>query len=427
MTCIKNQRIVILGGGFAGLYVARVLEHALQSKNVSLEVTLIDKENFFLFTPMLHETVSSTLGGVSIANPLRKFFKKVRVLKAEVVDVDLDQKNILIRSEGASEKQTIPYDQVIFALGAVASFFGMKNVERKALPLKSLHDGIALRNRVLSCLELAHQQTDIDKKRRFLTFVVAGGGFTGVETLGAVDDLIQEAMALYPRLSHEMVRMVLVHPGQVLLPEMDSSLGLYVQRAFEKRGMEIKLGTKVVDYQQDKIVLSNAEAIDSPNIIWAAGNVLHPVVASLPFKKEKGRLLVNEYFQVPETQGVWALGDCAYIPDSKTQGAHPPTAQHATREACVLGENLLRQLNHQPLKPFSFRTLGQMANIGRYQGAANIFGIRITGVLAWLLWRDIYWWKLPRLEKKFRVAFSWCMAIFFKKDTVQFLTSFKER
>ncbi|MDP8266234.1 MAG: NAD(P)/FAD-dependent oxidoreductase [Candidatus Aceula meridiana] len=410
------QEIVILGGGFSGLYTALELEKAVK-KGLPAEITLIDKENFFLFTPMLHEVASSSLGGISIANPLRKLLRYTKFIKAEVVSADLKVRKIFLESS----RREISYDHVVLALGAVPNFFGNKNLEQGALTMKSLHDGIAIRNRIISCLEQADSIKDKGLQKKILTFVVAGGGFTGVETMGAVDDLAKDAICWYPNLTKQMLRMVLIHPGDTLLPEMDQDLGVYTQRAFEKRGIEIKLNTKVVDFSDNKVGLSTDEVVDSSNIIWTAGNTISPVVDALGLSKEKGRVIIDKYFQVPDHQGVWALGDCAYVPNTQNGGAHPPTAQHATREAKALAQNLIAEIKNQPKKLFTFQSLGQLANIGGFKGVASIFGIKIKGLLAWLLWRDVYLMKLPRLEKKKRVWISWVLALFFKKDIVQFL------
>jgi len=422
MSSSDLRKIVILGGGFAGLYTALELEKAVK-KGLPAELTLISKENFFLFTPMLHEVASSSLDGISIANPLRKLLKHTKFIKSEVTSVDLNSKKISFAS--AMTKGERSYDHVVLALGAAPNFFGNKNLSQGALTMKSLHDAVAIRNRIISCLEQADVETDKKAQEKLLTFVVAGGGFTGLETMGAVDDLVKDALRWYPNLKKQVMRMILVHPGDALLPEMDKDLGVYIKKIFEKRNIEIKLNTKVADFLDDKIHLSAGEMIDSSNLIWTAGNTASPVVATMGLPKEKTRIVVDEYFQVPNCQGVWALGDCAYVPNKQKGGAHPPTAQHATREAKTLAQNIIAEIKGTPKKVFMFQALGQLANIGGFKGVASIFGFKIKGLLAWLLWRDVYLMKLPRLEKKKRVWFSWVMAIFFKKDTVQFLKNSK--
>ncbi|MFA6378493.1 MAG: NAD(P)/FAD-dependent oxidoreductase [Candidatus Omnitrophota bacterium] len=419
MKPLEKNRVFIIGGGFAGIYTAMGLEKFL-SQQPSLEVTLISQDNFFLFTPLLHEVVSSSQGGANIANPIRKLFKRVHFIQSRVDHVDFQKKIIFVTNPQGSREE-FSYDQLVFALGLAPNFFNILGLPQKALTVKSLSDGIRLRNRMIACLEKASCEQDPEKRRRFLTFIVAGGGFTGVEILGAMDDFLKEALAFYPHVKVSDLRIVLVHSGEVLAPEMHVSLGVYVQKKFEQRHIEIKLKCGVVAIKDDKVLLSSGEAIAAETLVWTAGNTIHHVIEALPIEKKQGRILVNEYLEVPGYPGVWAIGDCAYIFDKSQEKAYPPTAQHAIREAEILADNIRAPMNGQPKKVFSYKSLGQLANIGHFTGVAMILGVPIKGCLAWLLWRDIYLSKLPRLEKKMRVWFNWVMLLFFKRDTIQFL------
>jgi NADH:ubiquinone reductase (H+-translocating) len=255
-----------------------------------------------------------------------------------------------------------------------------------------------------------------------LTFVVAGGGFAGVETIASLNDFVREALRFYPNLREEFLRVVLVHPGAVILPELGENLGAYAQRKLAARQVEIRINTRVTGVSERGVELSDGSAILTKTLVWTAGTSPNPLLEMLPCSKERGRLLVNEFLEVPDWPGVWALGDCALVPDRQTGKFCPPTAQHALREGKVLAENLVVTVRGGRKKPFVFTTIGQLASIGRRTGVANIMGVNFSGFLAWWLWRTIYLSKLPRFEKKVRVALDWTLDLLFSKDLVPFVT-----
>jgi NADH dehydrogenase len=252
--------------------------------------------------------------------------------------------------------------------------------------------------------------------------VVAGGGFAGVETIASLNDFVREALRFYPNLRQEMLRMVLVHPGPVILPELGEKLGAYAQKKLAARQVEIRVNTRVTGVSERGVELSDGSALLTKTLVWTAGTSPNPLLEQLPCAKERGRLLVNEFLAVPEWPGVWALGDCALVPDRQTGKFCPPTAQHALREGKVLAENLRATVCGGQKKPFAFTTIGQLATIGRRTGVATIMGVNFSGFLAWWLWRTIYLSKLPRFEKKVRVALDWTLDLLFSKDLVQFVT-----
>jgi NADH dehydrogenase len=286
--------------------------------------------------------------------------------------------------------------------------------------MKSLGDAIELRNRLIASLEEANFECSEPARKRLLTFVVAGAGFAGVETIAAMNDFVRDAVQFYPQLSREMVRMVLVHPGEVILPECGRTLGRYAERKLAERQVEIRLNCKVTGLSDHAVELSDSTAVGTSTLIWTAGTTPNPLLATLPCRIERGRIAVNEFMEVPGYPGVWALGDCAMVPDPKTGQPQPATAQHALREGKVVTHNIVAAMSGAPKKAFSFSTLGQLAAIGRRTGVANILGIKFSGFFAWWLWRTIYLSKLPRLEKKIRVALDWTLDLFFSKDLVQF-------
>jgi NADH:ubiquinone reductase (H+-translocating) len=416
-----KTRIVILGGGFAGLHAAMHLDQTL-AQDPNVEVTLVNRENFFLFTPMLHEVAASDLDLSNIVNPVRKLLKRVKFFAGEVESIDVERRAVTVSHGFDHHHHELTYNHLVIGLGAITNFFNLPGLAEKALTLKSLGDAIHLRNHLIGLLEEADTECSDDVRGPLLTFVVAGGGFAGVETIAGINDFVREAVPFYNNLREDMLRIVLVHPGDQILPELGTKLGQYAQRKLSERGVEILVNARVTGVTAHAIQLSSGEMIKTEALIWTAGTSPNPVLMSLPCMKDRGRLVVNEMLQVPGHEGIWALGDCAVVPNPKTGRPHPPTAQHALRQGKALAKNLIATLRGEPLTPFSFKTIGQLAAIGRRTGVANILGINFSGFIAWWLWRTIYLSKLPRFEKKLRVALDWTLDLLFTKDLVQFQT-----
>jgi NADH dehydrogenase len=413
--------IVILGGGFGGLTTALELEKALARRS-DLQVTLVNRENFFLFTPMLHEVAASDLDVTHIVNPVRKLLKRVRFFEGEVSAVNLEKKTVSVVHTDGSHGHELPYDHLVLGLGSVTNFFGLPGLAERAFTMRSLGDALSLRNRLIANLEAADFECASGSRDPLLTVVVAGGGFAGVETAAGTYDFVLEALPFYPHVSEELIRMVLVHPGTHLLPELGEKLGSYASRVLERRGIEVRLQTRVKAVTASGVELSNGEHIATNTVVWTAGSSAHPLLETLPLRKDKGRLVTDEFLGVAGSSGLWAIGDCALIPDRARGGYFPPTAQHALREGRVLARNLLSAVEGRPLKPFVFTTLGQLAAIGKRRGVARVFGLNFSGFFAWWLWRTIYLAKLPRFEKKVRVALDWTLDLVFSKDLVQLQT-----
>jgi len=418
---MKKTKVIILGGGFGGVYTALRLDKTL-ARRPDVEVTLVSSDNFLLFTPMLHEVASGDLNPSDIVNPIRRMLKRVQFVQANVRSIDLAAKRVHCTRDLRPVPLDLDYDHLVLALGSETNFFGMQGVADNAVTLKTLGDAALLRARVLGILEMASLELDAAVRKRMLTFVVAGGGFAGVETVGAINDLVHEALRYYPQLASQEVRVVLVHPGEFVLPELGEKLGRYAQQKLADRGVEIHPGTKVTGYIDSLIAISSGETIPAATLIWTAGVTPNPVIARLPCKKEKGRIMVNEFLEVPGLAGLWAMGDCAAVPDAKTGGPQPPTAQHALRQARHAAKNIEAVLAGHQKKPFRFSTIGQLASIGHRCGVANILGMNFSGFVAWFLWRSVYLLKLPRLAKKTRVALSWLLEMIFSKDLEQMLT-----
>jgi NADH:ubiquinone reductase (H+-translocating) len=412
----RKKRIVILGGGFGGVYAAIHLEK-LMARERTAEICLVSRDNFFLFTPMLHEIAASDLEVTNIVNPLRKLLRRVEVLVGSVNQIDLPNQRVLISRGYRNRPQQIGYDHLVIALGSITNFHNLPGFSELALTMKALPDAIRLRAQILQRLEDANSESDGIDRRSLLTFVVAGGGFAGVETVAAVNDFVRETLPFYPNLSEEMLRVILVHSGPAILPELGDSLGRYTEKILAERGVEIRLNTRAKSMTETEVVLADGVSIPSRTLVWTAGTVPSPIISSLPGAKERGRLLVNQFLQVPDWPNVWAVGDCSFVPNIRNPGkSHPPTAQHAIREGKVVAQNIAAVLSGRPLKSFSFRTIGLLASIGRRMGVARIFGFNFSGFFAWWMWRTVYLSKLPGLDKKVRVAFDWTLDLLFPKD-----------
>jgi NADH dehydrogenase len=418
---MATRRILILGGGFAGTYAARRLERTL-AKRADVEVVLVSRENYLLFTPMLHEVAAGDLYPGDIVNPLRKMLRRVRFIEADVVDVDLQERRVRVTAGTLRREQELAYDYLVLALGAETNYFGMEDVEARAATMKTLADAALLRNRMVALLEDAAAAADETTRRRAMTFVVAGGGFAGVETVGAMNDFLRDAIRYYPELDPAKLRVVLVHPGKVVLPELGERLGRYAQQKLTRRGVEVRTETRVEGYEHGVVTLAPGEGIEASTVVWTAGVTPAAAIASLPVEKVKGRVKVNEFLEVAGHDGVvWAVGDCAAVPDGRG-GLQPPTAQHGLREAVAAAKNIEAAVDGTAKRPFRFSTLGQLASIGHYSGVAEVFGIRFSGFVAWWLWRSVYLAKLPGIAKKLRVAISWSLDLLFAREIEQLLT-----
>jgi NADH dehydrogenase len=418
---MKTTRIVIAGGGFAGLYAAMHFDKRL-ARRADVEVTLISRENFILFTPMLHEVAAGDLYPGDIVNPLRRILRHVKFIDADVQAVDLNARCVHCKATVADRELEFEFDHLLLTLGSETNFFNMDGVRDWSVTMKSLGDAALLRNRMVALLEEATVQSDDAARRQLLTFVTAGGGFSGAETTGAVNDFVRENVRYYPQLREELIRVVMVHPGNFILPELGEELGHYAERKLRERKVEVIKGPRVANYDGVAVTLSDGTSIPAATLIWTAGVKPSPVIAQLHCEKVRGRLLVSEYLAVTGVPGLWAAGDCAAVPILDTENFHPPTAQHGLREGVVVAKNIEAIILDRPLKPFRFKMLGQLASIGHHTGVAMMFGIKFSGFIAWSFWRSVYLMKLPRLAKKLRVMASWTLDIFFGQEIEQMIT-----
>jgi NADH:quinone reductase (non-electrogenic) len=419
---MKKTKIVIAGGGFAGLYAAKYLDKHLAHR-LDVEVMLIARENFILFTPMLHEVAAGDLAPGDIVNPLRRILRHVNVVEADVLDVDLSARKVRCVHGLERSELEFEFDHLLLALGSETNFFDNAGIRDWAVTMKNLTDAALLRNRMVAFLEEATLERDAGTRRQWLTFVIAGGGFAGAETAGAVNDFVRETAKFYPPLGDEEIRVIVIHPGEYLLPELGEELGRYAERKMRERKVEVIKGARVASYDGWVVTLNNGISIPASTLIWTAGVKPSSVVAALPFAKEKGRIVADEYLQVPGFTGLWTAGDCAAVPDGYETGKFfPPTAQHGMREAIVAAKNIERTILGQPLKPFRYRTMGMLASIGHHTGVASMFGFKFSGFIAWWMWRSLYLMKLPRVVKKLRVLIAWTLDLLFGRDIEQMIT-----
>ena len=418
---MKTTRIVIAGGGFAGLYAAMHFDKRL-ARRADVEVTLISRENFILFTPLLHEVAAGDLYPGDIVNPLRRILRHVKFIDADVQAIDLNARRIRCIASVADRELEFEFDHLLLTLGSETNFFNMDGVRDWSVTMKSLTDAALLRNRMVALLEEASLESDEAARRQLLTFVTAGGGFSGTETTGAVNDFVRETMRYYPQLREESIRVVVVHPGNFILPELGEELGRYAEHKLRERKVEVIKGPRVANYDGVVVTLSDGTSIPAATLIWTAGVKPSPVIAQLPCEKERGRLLVSEYLAVTGVPGLWAAGDCAAVPILNTENFHPPTAQHGLREGVTVAKNIEAMILDRSLKPFRFKMLGQLASIGHHTGVAMVFGIKFSGFIAWWFWRSVYLMKLPGLAKKLRVMASWTLDLFFGQQIEQMIT-----
>jgi NADH:ubiquinone reductase (H+-translocating) len=411
--------IVIVGGGFAGVACARRLERRLRSREA--EIVLFSRENYTLFTPMLPEVTSGELEVRHVVTPIRQQLDRTRFVLAEVEAIDVERSNVTYRHVLTGVVGVQSYDYLVLALGSSTSTFGLPGIAEHTWGLKTLEDADALRNHLVWLLELGDTIADTARRQRLLTLAVVGGGFTGVETAGEIVELFRSVLRYYKRLRAGEVKMILVEAGPVLLAGLPAKMGAYSKRILERRGVEVILGDGVASADKGGLTLQSGRRIESETIVWSAGVKPSPTIAKttmLPATK-RGAVETARDMRVATRGSVWALGDCASIPDGKG-GVYPMTAQHAIREGPFLADNLVAAVRGKPTKPFVYRSLGMMAALGGRKAVAQLpGGLVITGFIAWFFWRTYYLLRLPGLDRKFRVAFDWTLELLFPRDTAE--------
>lgn len=409
--------VVIVGGGFAGAYCARTLAREL-GRGGEARVAIVSEDNVLTFQPMLPEVAGSSLSPFDVVNPLRDFCRGANVLRGTVRAIDWKTRTVQLDAGRFTPDHTIEFEHLVLAMGSVVDFSQVPGMAQHGLPMKTVAHALRLRSAVINRLEEANLTDDAIARRKLLTFVVVGGGYTGVETAGQLLDFVQSVQPLYGNLREERIRVILVHSRGHLLAEIGEELGDYAQRVLEKRGTEVIVNARVVEVDADEAVLDNGTTIETHTVISTVGNTTHPVLVDLcrqlGITLAKGRIRTEPTMRVAGQTNLWAAGDCAAAPWGGD--VSPPTAQFALRQGVQLARNLARTFRGEAMLPFTHQNLGQLATVGKHAAVAEMFGYRFSGFIAWWIWRTIYLAKLPGLSRKLRVIVDWTFELFFPRD-----------
>ncbi len=405
-----GKRILILGAGFGGSAVATELSHLLRGEGNG-EITLVDADNYLLFTPMLTEAAGGELDTRHIVGRVQHLADRVKFIQGQVIKIDVAAKSVTVLV-GAPEldpvERTLWADHVVIGLGSVTSYHHIPGVEEHSFGMKKLEDAAVVRKHALKCLERAALEDDPEKRKSLMTFVVGGGGFTGVETMAALNDMMREVRKRFPALKREQVRTVLIHQGDRLLPEITGELSAYAQKKLVERGVVVQLNREVSGAGDGYVEVKGEGKIPTRTLIWTAGETPSPAIATADCKKgEHGGIVVDSCCQVPGHPGIWALGDNAEIPNPDGSGNYAPTAQNATREGKQIARNIVEALHGCPAQPFRYTPMGELALVGRRTGVARVFGWNFSGVIAWAMWRAVYLAKMPDGAQQIRILMDW--------------------
>jgi len=422
------KKILILGGGYAGIGVLNKIQKTFEN-NIDVNIELVSESNFFLHTPMLPEMATGIIEPRHIATPIRRFCKRAQFHQGKVADISLDSKQVTIQRMSDESQRILSYDYLVLAMGGKTNFFGNSNIEKNSFTIKSLDDAIKIRNHIISMLEDADQEKDLTIQQKLMTFVVIGGGFSGVETVGELNDFVREsARKFYRNITHDNIKIILVSAGDKILPEI-GNLGEYTKQALQKAGVTIYTRTKLEDISNDVALLNNEEKILTNTVIWAGGNIVEDVIQKIDTKHhQSGRLVVNRQLRLEDHPEVFALGDCAFAVDPRSGHPYPPTAQHAIRQANTVAKNLEHKIDGIGVQyDFIYDTKGSMAKIGRKDGVALLLGHEFRGFIAWLIWKQYYLSTLPTNEKKIRVGLDWFVDLFFPRDITRLSSVFDKK
>lgn len=420
-----GERIVILGGGFAGVSTAQELARRLRKEgrlarrpdDPGISITLVNRENYFVFQPLLADIISGAIETTHVVVPLRRMLRDVEVEVGYVEDIDPDHRVVTVRRRESGGEFRVAYDALVVALGSVTDFRAVPGMAEHAIGVRSLGDAFYLRNRALSMLEEALNEADEARREALLTFVVVGGGSTGVEVAAELEDLMRTAHRTFEGLPEPKV--VLVHSRSYVLPEFGQRLGRYATKKLAKAGVQVMLNRRLTRVEADRVTLDDGTELHAATVVSTVGNAPHPLLARLHTgTDERGWLKPDATFAVPGLDRVWALGDVASIIDPETGQPMPATAQHAIREGPHAARNILAVLDGRAPTPFSYRQQGMLVSLGRGRGAGEIMGIKVSGLIAWALWRGYYLLRLPSIERRVRVALDWTLELFLGHDVI---------
>src|SRR5271170_6264317 len=419
-----KKTILILGGGFGGVYTAVHLEKLMTAaEREVIEIIIVSRDNYIVFQPLLPEVISGSVQLNHVISPIRRLAKTARLFTREVEAIDIANRTVKLSPGAKPAPSMITYDHLVIALGTRLDYSKIPGMREHACPFKYLGDALYLRNQLVRALEEAEAESDPELRRSLLTFVVAGGGFSGVECIAEMNDFLREAVQSYHQISEKDLRLILLQRGDRILPELTEGLSEFASRLLMKRGVEIQFGTSLKAVSADAVVIEIASSqqtrvIETRTTVATIPAGPHPLLSLLPLPQERGRIKVDDGMEVPEAPGVWALGDCALVKQVDGNFS-PPTAQHALRQAKTCARNILASMRGTRKHVFSFTGLGKMGSLGRRSAVAEIFGIRLKGLVAWILWRSVYVTKFPGLHGQLRLIIDWILDVFLPRDITQ--------
>jgi len=407
----KTKAIVIVGGGFAGTTLARALDGRLPR---DYELVLISEESYTTFNPMLPEAVGASIFPEQLVAPIRQMLERTRFIMGRVSAIDARRKTLTAST--LAGLLTLPYEHLVLAFGNRARLDLLPGLAENALPLKTIGDAMHIRNMVLRRVAQIELETDSAVRRRLGHFVVIGGGFSGVETAGQLVDCLAGILPYYPRVAADELQVTLLQDQPRLLPELSERLGVAAHRSLAARGVDVRTGTRALCVGARAVALAGGEMLHAATTICTIGTRPNALVERITIPVERGRIVVNADLAVRDTPGLWAIGDCALVTNARDGKFAPPTAQFAVREARHLAANLIAVLNGAPTRAFDYRARGSMAAIGHMKGVADVFGLPVWGLPAWLLWRAYYLSQMPTLGRKVRIFVEWTWGMFFPTD-----------
>ena len=405
-----QKNFVIIGGGFAGTMLAASLEKKLPA---DWEIFLLSKTNFVTYNPLLPEVVGASVLPGHVQAPIRQIVKRTRIRMVTVDNIDFENHVVHYHN---NEPGQIQFDQLVFASGVGAYMTMMEGLQEHALPLKSVGDALLIRNKIVERLEQATIHPDSETRKALTNFIVIGGGFSGVEVAGEMESFLYSASRYYKNVEREDCRITLLHGTDCLLPELSPRLGKKTEQIFRKRGIDVRLNTRAKHIEKEKVVLADGSSVSGSLIICTIGTQPHAVSQNDQLPLERGKIVTRPDMSVEGVEGVWALGDCALVPNAHDGRLSPPTAQFADRQAKFLAKNILAQISGRETKPFSYKPAGMLAAIGHNKAVAEIYGFRLTGLIAFMMWRGVYLLKVPTLARKVRLFLEWNWTMLFPAD-----------